>query len=149
MKNKVEMSLIVSNNQTNQDGSVREAVRKISDNLTSVQTFMSGRKNADGSYGDSASLEVNITSKTQIASDVKLEPKARIDVQGFFAPRAYTGKDGRKRTYFVLVANEITKTQFEGDGQPSTSAPQAPQAAQTAASTPAPVPDDVDDLPFV
>lgn len=164
--NKVELSLIISNDQNNQDGTVRSAVKKVTDKLTTVQTFMPGRKQQDGTYGPSASLTVRVTTATKIAG-VALEPKAHIDVTGFFVPESvpesYTDKKGKTRSYFVLVANEITETKRTNEASApaantGTSVPEASTPAQTAAPAPtqtqAPVNTaaaavEDDDLPFL
>lgn len=167
LKNSCELSLIVSKDSTNRDGSARTAIRKISDSLTVVRTFLPGRKNSDGTYGDSDGWEVHITSKTVIETTV--EPGAHIDVEGFLTPKSYTVKnaDGTesKRTYTALIAKKISKTEYEentgsnaGSGSitigPNTGA--APVASASAPVVPAPapapqpqpVPDYSDELPF-
>lgn len=167
--NEVKLSLIISNDQTNRDGTVRNAVRRVSDKLTTVQTFMPGRKQQDGTYGPSASLTVNVINSEKLVTKmdgVKLEAKAHIDVFGYFQPDAYTDPTtGKTRTYFVLVAREIrvsnrpTNTGNTGTFQtvadttapdPVASAPaaSAPAAPAPAVNTSAPVEED-EDLPFL
>ena len=151
--NKAEISLIISNDQNNQDGTVRPAVKKVSDKLTTVQTFMPGKKQQDGTYGPSASLTIKVTSATQL-NGVSLEPKAHIDVVGFFTPESYTDREGKTRTYFTLVANEIKKSEWNGNGSApaantGTTVPEtAPVAPAPAANTATAAVED-DDLPFL
>lgn len=155
--NSVEISLIISNNQANQDGTERPAVKRVSDKLTTVQAFMPGRKQADGTYGPSASITVKVTGQTKVAADVALEPKSHIDVKGFFSAESYTTKDGKTRNYFTLVATSIDKTEFKtADGQAPTQAAAAPAQAPSAPAAPAtpqentnPVIPEDDDLPFL
>lgn len=133
-------SLIISANFTNQDGTIRESIKKYSDKLTVVNCFLPGKKNPDGTYGDSASVEVRVTSTTKIAPDVVLEPKAHIDVDGFLSANSYTGKDGKKRTYLIIVATEITKTVFANAAPTAVPAStQNPAAPVTSANSAAPV----------
>ncbi len=109
--NKIAISLIVSKDITKENGEIIPAVRKISDRLTSVKTFLSGGRNADGSWGDSASLDVNITSSTIINDGVQIKPGEHLTFVGFLAARSYVNADNnKKRAYLVLVAQEVMKT---------------------------------------
>jgi primosomal replication protein N len=162
LKNNVSLSVIVSKDQVNQDGTSRLAIRKISDSLTVINSFVSGGKKPDGTYNDSASIEVHVTSKTQLACNV--QPGSHIDVEGFLSPKSYeiTKADGTKskRTYLALVAKTISQTEQQnnttgsGSGTLSantgaTSAPAPAPAPETpAAESTAPVVDYSDDLPF-
>ena len=138
MVNKLNLTLRVSKNR---EGFT--AVRKISDKLTVAACYMSGPKKDDNTYGKSMSVDVKITTKTNL-NGLTLTEGMMIDVDGFLSVENYT-KDGKEFAKWSIVANAITATpQNENAGQQQ-SAPAAPQQQAPAQTT---IPED-DELPFV
>jgi hypothetical protein len=149
--NEVKLSLIVSNNRE-YNGQTYPAVRKVSEALTIINAFLPGKKNSDGSYGPSLNFEIKQNSKTVVKTNIA--SGERIDVFGFITADSYTNKDGKVVSKEVIVANEIGKTEYEGDSGNAnyTAAPTAP--ASNAGSKSADLKNDFmnidysDELPF-
>lgn len=104
--NNTTITLFVSKDFEN-----RKAIRKVSDNLTVANCYLS-RKNEDGTYTNSY-LPVHITSKTECE---ELKEGSLITVNGFLAPKSYVNKDGKTVSYTVLVAKEIQTNEKSSEG---------------------------------
>ncbi len=104
--NNVAISLV-----TSQDRDNFQAINKISDNLTVVNTFVPAGKNEDGSYKKPANMVVRVTSKTEVSGEIKAG--SHLDVEGFFAVNSYTNKEGRDVATLQIVARKVTVKTFE------------------------------------
>lgn len=136
--NEIAISLIVSKDIERENGETIPAVKKVSDKLTSVKAFLSGGRNADGSWGDSTSFDVNITSSTKLGEGVEIKPGEHLTFVGFLSARSYTNADNKKRTYSVIVAKEVIKTPMrekEEENQSNTSTSNA-KADNTSSNIP-------------
>lgn len=98
--NTITIDLFVSKNFEG-----RDAVRKVSDKLTVVNTYLPGAKKEDGTFEKSLSMSTKITSKTEVKGEIA--PQKRVRVTGFVEPNVYKNKDGVEIAVPVIVAREI------------------------------------------
>ena len=98
--NTITIDLFVSKNFEG-----RDAVRKVSDKLTVVNTYLPGAKKEDGTFEKSLSMSTKITSKTEVKGEIA--PQKRVRVTGFVEPNVYKNKDGVEIAVPVIVARAI------------------------------------------
>ena len=108
----------------------RKAVRKVSDKLVIVNTYLPGQRKADGSFGPSASMEIKVTGSTKFTDIDKkdIKPGTRLEVDGFLVSEGYVNKDGKTISYPVCVATEIMPVQTET--KPDADAPETSEAEE-------------------
>ena len=98
--NTITIDLFVSKNFEG-----RDAIRKVSDKLTVVNTYLPGAKKEDGTFEKSLSMSTKITSKTEVKGEIA--PQKRVRVTGFVEPNVYKNKDGVEIAVPAIVAREI------------------------------------------
>lgn len=84
---------------------IRKGIRKVSDKLTILKTYLPAQKKEDGTRGKALQLDTKVTTKTEVIGE--LVPQARVRVTGFMEVSNYTNKDGREFANPVIVASKV------------------------------------------
>ena len=98
--NTITIDMLISN-----DFEGQSAVKKVSDKLTVLRTYLPGVKKEGGGFGKSLPIETKVTTKTEVKGNI--EAQKRVRVTGFIEVGSYTKKDGTEVTYPVIVAQEV------------------------------------------